>query len=206
MTLPKSLTTVTTFSKILAMFLFLLLPFAGFYAGYKYREGTNPNFQTIQQIQTPTIAPVSNETSDWKTFSSRYIGALSISKPSDPSKFSIEYSFKYPPDYKVLDGYIVTNDSNVGYNLTPSTPGRIAVMASASIIDSSVLRDRLYKVQFRKVYDSPNKSVIVYTMPAKFSTDDLRVDFEFMCSFFPKNNVDSVKICDLMASTLKFTQ
>jgi hypothetical protein len=37
--LPKSLTTVTTFSKILAMALFIALPFLGFYLGMKYQEG-----------------------------------------------------------------------------------------------------------------------------------------------------------------------
>lgn len=52
MSLPKSLTTVTTFSKFLALFLFILLPFAGFYFGIRYQEGLTP----IQQPQ-PNVQP-----------------------------------------------------------------------------------------------------------------------------------------------------
>lgn len=37
-TLPKSLTTVTTFSKIIALILFILMPFIGFYIGIKYQK------------------------------------------------------------------------------------------------------------------------------------------------------------------------
>ena len=42
-TLHKYLFTVTTFSKLLAMFLFILLPFVGFYLGMKYQEKTGNN-------------------------------------------------------------------------------------------------------------------------------------------------------------------
>ncbi len=38
MKLPRSFTTVTSFSKILALFLFIFLPFIGFYLGYKYSQ------------------------------------------------------------------------------------------------------------------------------------------------------------------------
>ncbi len=47
MALPKSLTTVTTFSKTLAMILFILLPFVGFYLGIQYQKMTTP--------QTPAV-------------------------------------------------------------------------------------------------------------------------------------------------------
>jgi hypothetical protein len=36
--LPTSLTTVTPFSKYLAIFLFILLPFLGFYMGMKFQR------------------------------------------------------------------------------------------------------------------------------------------------------------------------
>src|SRR3990167_9211345 len=38
MELPKSLSTVTGFSKLLALFLFILLPFVGFYIGMQYEQ------------------------------------------------------------------------------------------------------------------------------------------------------------------------
>ena len=41
MNLPKSLTTVTIFSKILAALLFLLLPLIGFCLGIKYQAAIN---------------------------------------------------------------------------------------------------------------------------------------------------------------------
>jgi eight-cysteine-cluster-containing protein len=48
--LPKSLTTVTTFSKILALFLFISLPFLGFYLGFKYNSLLNQASQTPQVV------------------------------------------------------------------------------------------------------------------------------------------------------------
>lgn len=38
MVLPKYLTTVTKFSKVCALILFIALPFIGFYSGYKYAK------------------------------------------------------------------------------------------------------------------------------------------------------------------------
>lgn len=37
--LPKSLTTVTTLSKIIALILFISMPFIGFYLGRNYQKG-----------------------------------------------------------------------------------------------------------------------------------------------------------------------
>jgi hypothetical protein len=59
-TLHKYLFTVTTFSKLLAMILFITLPFAGFYLGMKYQEKTNivtPYVLQTQKIVTPTTTP-----------------------------------------------------------------------------------------------------------------------------------------------------
>ncbi len=59
--LPKWLTTVTLFSKLLAMFLFILFPFAGFYLGMKYQQQLTVNAPVVSQIQkngtpTPTVS------------------------------------------------------------------------------------------------------------------------------------------------------
>ncbi|MEK7573362.1 MAG: PsbP-related protein [Patescibacteria group bacterium] len=84
MTLPRSLTTVTTFSKILALFLFILLPFAGFYVGYKYRAGTyvpTPiNLYNPTSVPTPTI-----DMTNWKTYTNNKLG----------------FSIKYPQDFRI---------------------------------------------------------------------------------------------------------
>lgn len=42
MKLPKSLTSVTPFSKTLAAILFITFPFLGFYLGTQYEKGINP--------------------------------------------------------------------------------------------------------------------------------------------------------------------
>ena len=42
MPLPKSLTTVTTFSKLVALGMFVALPFIGFYYGLTYTQNTLP--------------------------------------------------------------------------------------------------------------------------------------------------------------------
>lgn len=51
MALPKSLTTVTTFSKTLALVLFITLPILGFYFGMEYQKGITPE---LPPITTPT--------------------------------------------------------------------------------------------------------------------------------------------------------
>ncbi len=74
MKLPKSFTTVTPLSKALAMVLFVLLPFVGFFFGYRYHQSLSPpsvakRDQTSAQPAQPTIQQV-NDTyrSDWKTY------------------------------------------------------------------------------------------------------------------------------------------
>ena len=57
MPLPKSFTTVTTFSKLLAMFLFILFPFVGFYAGMEYQEKLTPLGIISNQISPTPTAP-----------------------------------------------------------------------------------------------------------------------------------------------------
>lgn len=56
MTLPKSLTTVTTISKLLALWLYLFLPFAGFYLGMGYQKwsDTTKGNSTVIQPTKPS--------------------------------------------------------------------------------------------------------------------------------------------------------
>lgn len=57
MPLPKSLTTITPLSKALAMILFILFPFVGFYLGVQYEKKLNP--QTSQSVNPPLASPTS---------------------------------------------------------------------------------------------------------------------------------------------------
>ncbi len=57
-TLHKCLFTITTFSKILAIILFIVLPFVGFYLGMKYQQKITvvaPSVQGFKNIPTPTL-------------------------------------------------------------------------------------------------------------------------------------------------------
>ncbi|MEK7186617.1 MAG: hypothetical protein AAB675_04650 [Patescibacteria group bacterium] len=107
MALPKSLTTVTTFSKILALFLFILLPFAGFYAGYKYRAGTYVPTPIVQNnpVPIPNPYPTSTnqtiDTSTWKTYENNFFSILYPSSWIPDTKPSQKYNLAFTnSDYK----------------------------------------------------------------------------------------------------------
>ncbi|SRR6266568_9221475 len=55
MALPKSFTTVTSFSKYLAMALFVFFPFVAFYLGVQYQKIVTPSYPPTQYIAPPQI-------------------------------------------------------------------------------------------------------------------------------------------------------
>jgi len=55
--LPQWLTTVTPFSKALAMFLFIILPFLGFFLGINYQQKLTVNPPVVSKV-IPTVIPV----------------------------------------------------------------------------------------------------------------------------------------------------
>jgi len=89
MTLPKSLTTVTTFSKILALVLFITLPIFGFWLGMEYQKITEPVTSPIdissEPVSTPT--PTVDETANWKTYRNEEYG----------------FEFEYPGDWTLQE-------------------------------------------------------------------------------------------------------
>jgi len=58
--LPKKLTTVTAFSKTLALILFITLPILGFYLGIYYKSSYSENSEPLFKIDHPSI-PLANE-------------------------------------------------------------------------------------------------------------------------------------------------
>lgn len=99
MPLPKSLTTVTSFSKALAMVLFILFPILAFFLGMTYQESVmNLKIQQleeklIQLSRYPTPTPDYSNTANWKT----YINEL------------YDFSFNYP------DNWIITEYDRESY-------------------------------------------------------------------------------------------
>lgn len=93
MVLPKYLTTVTSFSKYLAMFLFVVFPFLGFYIGLNYQKNLKKDVQIVNTISpTPiklTIQEKSNESPDYwknkllltKEYNGKAIGAFVFENP-----------------------------------------------------------------------------------------------------------------------------
>ncbi|MDP2684508.1 MAG: hypothetical protein Q8P20_05650, partial [bacterium] len=78
--LPKSLTTVTPFSKLLAGILFITFIIAAFFAGMKYQRAISLIAYQQSNLITSTPSPAPDPTANWKTYSNPTYG----------------FSFKYP--------------------------------------------------------------------------------------------------------------
>lgn len=76
MVFPKSFTTVTTFSKLLALSLFIFLPFLGFYLGVQYRKIISSDKKISKEIivKKLTSVPVENQ--------QKYIIITSLTSPN----------------------------------------------------------------------------------------------------------------------------
>lgn len=97
--------TITPFSKALAMILFILLPFVGFYLGMRYEQALNPTSGT----------PSENSTANWQSFVTnpyypRFTNSQKEEKiqrgtnPNDSAFQKIRFSISFPPDW--AQGYI----------------------------------------------------------------------------------------------------
>jgi len=85
--LPKSLTTVTSLSKILAAILFVALPLLSFYLGMEYEKALTQDFvESPTQIVRMIPKPITDPTEKWKTYTN---GSTSFKYPQllkkDPS-------------------------------------------------------------------------------------------------------------------------
>ncbi len=124
MKLPKELTKVTPFSKYLALFLFLILPFAGFYLGTQYQQVLNSAKQlelSSKVVMTrPTPTPV-DDTANWKmyvnkkyNFSLNYPSNLQIEEKQFPGFYErILFTTAFnDPNYINIGVFIHNNSSN----------------------------------------------------------------------------------------------
>ncbi len=127
-TLYRYLFTVTTFSKLLALGLFIILPFLGFYLGMHYQQKittVTPVISEVQKIPTPT--PTLIDTTNWKIYTNTVAG----------------YSLKYPSGWQLLtdaDNYptniILTSPDYRGNS--PWTGARIELSAYGTTTSTNV--------------------------------------------------------------------
>jgi len=158
MVLPKSLTTVTTFSKILAMILFILLPFVGFYVGYKYNGLTYSNTPVVQNspISAPSITSAPNPTADptanWKTYTS-VDGSYSFKYPATWSA-----SNKDPNNLKVKGFVSFQNYEIPNTREMPMGNPKDHVYGSVSIAGGNSFRGEAYKNLSASDFFNPKSS------------------------------------------------
>jgi hypothetical protein len=171
--LPQWLTTVTLFSKLLAMTLFIALPFAGFYLGMKYQEKTtvtNPIILDVQKTSVATPTPTSStnplsttspdiDTSNWKT----YISQNNV------------FSFKYPADMVFLEKD--SNSDNFGITKKGS-----AAFTGKNVIFGHTIPDNQIN-NYLQVYKlSPSVNMVpsfslFYGIDNDIKTFDITADF-----------------------------
>jgi hypothetical protein len=124
MSLPKSLTTVTTFSKILAALLFILFPLIGFQFGMLYQKSINGissdvKFEEKKKIilkLTPTPSPISSPSKiGWNRYMSKsldyYIDYPKIYLCGNDNELSV--SFEKKVNYPHRTNYWVFIDKGV---------------------------------------------------------------------------------------------
>ncbi len=91
---------VTWYSKILAMVLFVALPFAGFYLGIQYDKFTTVIVSPQASLENSVVAPTSDyysNTAEWQTDANNTKGGFTIA---------------YPIDFDTQDNYMATPTMN----------------------------------------------------------------------------------------------
>lgn len=182
-TLHKYLFTVTTFSKLLAMFLFVLLPFVGFYLGMKYQEKiTNQNPEAFQLEKksaetktkeslsktvnpSKTIGYASNitfklvNTAGWKTFSN---GMFTFKYPK-------EYSIESKNDTSLILSKIVIGKGPSGENMNFTTKINIEYSALPQDINT---KEDLFRIKY-PVMKNQNPQDMINMWTKATSLDDV---------------------------------
>jgi hypothetical protein len=118
-TLHRYLFTVTTFSKLLALSLFIILPFLGFYLGMQYQQKITvapPVVSEVQKTAIPTPTPLI-DISNWKTYTNT-TPAFTLAYPSN---YSIEDRSKQFPPFTIFmeDKSKEINGGGITQNLNP---------------------------------------------------------------------------------------
>lgn len=150
MKIPKSFKEVTTFSKLVALGLFVALPFIGFYLGSWYQEKLCPDNNTDVQDETTSTDEVNTSETESSTY---------------PESFS-EY----------LEGIPECEDGYISEILTPEIPGEYPSYSfidnSGSVFSTPIFYDRTCTKNLKDY-------VISLNLPEFSNEDFLDVDLAF---------------------------
>lgn len=147
MTLPKTLTTATTFSKILAMLLFIFFPLVGFRYGMLYQKGIDDTLRSVktdtekkvimQPILTPSPIPSPNK-AGWYRYMSKsfdfyldypntyWYGGEGLASVSFEKK--VDYPHRTNSWIFINDGIFTKEELDI---LNQMSPGEIKVIKKA---------------------------------------------------------------------------
>jgi hypothetical protein len=114
----RHLFTVTTFSKILALVLFILFPFVGFYLGIKYKEVLTSQ-QQVATLNPQTAKDEARSSSQYPSPPPKFINETNVSKKYTNERYG--FTINIPSGF-IIDGPY--NNSPADFNISPiNNPG-----------------------------------------------------------------------------------
>lgn len=199
MKLPQSWTTVTTLSKILALAMFVGLPFIGFYFGNKYSSSFQKiNNKTVDNFKPLTITP----TPILKTeFSNVFLSQKFGYKITIPSGWKGEITYR--DSYDVKNGEIIYRDIE-GDRVSAYSPDFFQVdpiIGKGAIIEWSVHETKDTEIMEKLKSDSLWNELAFNIKKIKFHGVDA-VQYEYMyevvkavdTQFIYDGNIYSIKL------------
>lgn len=188
MTLPKSLTTVTVFSKTVAIFLYLVVFIIGFYLGVFYKQTSS-----VAPSKVPSIPPKpspTDETANWKTYANKGV------------------YFKYPSDWNISpytdDSVITSSSPKIKLAMVPKT-GTLMNECMREISEQ-IIRDGLAIKKFTSVTSGAMCSVTdptlreIWVVPGKSSYSP-GISYQYSAT----ESAQAEEIFNQILSTFKFT-
>lgn len=126
MAIPKQFTTVTRLTKTLAMIIFVVFPFVGFWLGIKYQGTQTSIYSASQKNSVP-----SSKTLEWKTYTN--------------GKYN--FAFKYPQDLLLDVRYPTGEEDLVVMVAKPKTEGVervwVGINSATSLYGSKIREEKI---------------------------------------------------------------
>lgn len=161
MALPKELTTVTSFSKLMAAILFIILPFIGFLLGVRYQQHVDLLERQLAETAISNVkrhpTPTPDSTTNWKKYVNYKYG------------FKLNYPSNWMEEEINREGLLFS----IGFKPNPKsnmpTPINYVPVITISINQSSLNLDAL----IRKGSCHTNDSCIPYSEVVDLTIDNL---------------------------------